>query len=453
MSISLGGLLLLLLGCMAQFMRPQFIVYLFVLSCQFGASAAISLGFLGGRPIQPVTFMLPFFMLYVLRMPSALQAINEAFFRDKSVILFSLFLVVAIMVSIFSPLLLAGSTEVFNVDDGGFFLEQFYFSASHIAQIVYLIGSFMCFLGVLGLSRTPGALHWFANATIALTVMNAVFAIVDLAAFYAGIADPLLVIKNARYAMMDQEMNGIRRVAGAFTETSQFSSFSVGLLAFNVCLFLARYRPKVTGFLSLLTALLIVISTSSSGYLGLSMLILVLAYLQANNLSKALLNRAVFFTGLVSLAVAVLLFVAFTDDVINVFETAILYKLDSGSGIERMSWNQQAWVNFYETYFIGVGLGGNRASSLLMVVLSNVGILGAVLFAGFLLMALMGRRAVFERDDCVISEAAKVAVIVMLAPSMMGATSFFLGLFFYIMMALGCSAKGVNVLKGEVKFA
>lgn len=449
MGFSLGGLMLAALGSWAQVRKPEFIVYLFVMSALFGASAAVTLHFLGGRPIQPVTFMLPFILLYVLRMPKAVAMIKRSLVEDPAVIALLAFAVVAIVISVFSPFFLRGEVLVYNVEKGKFVLKALVFSASHIAQIIYLLGAVVCFVMVVGLSRTSSGMDIFAKALIALTAANALFGMLDLVTYYMGFPEALMFIKNAGYAMVDQNMHGIRRISGSFPETSTFSGFSIGLLAFNLALYLKGYRQTYTGILSLLTAFLLLMTTSSSAYLGLVGVAIMVLVIEKKRIFRAEMRKNVFWAGVVSVAILAFLMAAFTDQVFKILESAIFSKMDSDSGVERMSWNFQAWNNLIDTCFFGVGLGGNRASSFIMVLLSNVGVIGLVSFLLFLWLSIKGREIFDSYEQNIIAAAGKAGALVILLPAMASATSFFLGMLFYILLGLGCSTGGIRPLSAR----
>ena len=115
---------------------------------------------------------------------------------------------------------------------------------------------------------------------------------------------------------------------------------------------------------------------------------------------------------------------------------------DSASGIERSEWNASAWDNFLQTYGFGVGLGGNKASSFYLVLLSNVGWFGLVLYIIFFFSVLKGRLRQSEVTYNAVSGAAKAAVLVMLAPALFSATSAFVGTLFCLLLPLAACSKG-----------
>lgn len=81
-----------------------------------------------------------------------------------------------------------------------------------------------------------------------------------------------------------------------------------------------------------------------------------------------------------------------TAGVPAVINSTVGGKVHSRFGIERATGNWQAWSNFVDTYGLGVGLGSARASSFPLVVLSNLGLPGGLMFSAFL-WRLVRRRA------------------------------------------------------------
>lgn len=70
-------------------------------------------------------------------------------------------------------------------------------------------------------------------------------------------------------------------------------------------------------------------------------------------------------------------------------------KADSDSFVARTASNVRSWNIFLESVGLGIGLGGNRPSSLALLVLSCLGVIGAALFGALILIAL--RRALRHR--------------------------------------------------------
>lgn len=71
-------------------------------------------------------------------------------------------------------------------------------------------------------------------------------------------------------------------------------------------------------------------------------------------------------------------------------------KADSDSFVARTASNARSWQIFLESGGLGIGLGGNRPSSLVMLVMSCLGVIGLALIAALVVMAL--RRALVHRS-------------------------------------------------------
>ena len=134
--------------------------------------------------------------------------------------------------------------------------------------------------------------------------------------------------------------------------------------------------------------------------------------------------------------------------VVRFVESTLVNKLESPSGIERSSWNAHAWANFLDTYGLGVGLGGARASSFILVLLSNIGVVGTLLFAGFVVEVLRPKPAL-QRSPT--SEAARHAVVASLIAAAISCPVYDMGLCFYAFCA-AASCAGVQQVASVAEF-
>lgn len=437
MSISIYGLILFILGAIAQLKKPKFIIYVLVISSVFGAASAVDLA---GKPILPGIFMLGFLSLYMSRVKDIDKYVTFEFKNNSSVGYLFVFTIYSCLASLFLPKYFAGEVWVYNLLDGVFVEQLLFFSGSHIAQIFYMIATFLFFLTVVILVRQYKYMIVFANAFLIVGVINIAFGISDLFFYNLGMTDYLAYLKNANYAIVDQSMSGIRRIAGSFSETSGFSGYTGGLLAFSFFLYRSGYRKRLSGFVAFFSFLLLILATSSSGYVCLATLSVVLIITERNYILKGLLTKGAFLTLVTTFFVSCTLMLLFSEQVLSIVDSAILNKLDSSSGIERSEWNASAWDNFQKTYGFGVGLGGNRASSFIMVLLSNVGWFGLIIYALFFISVILGKHTHDDRVYNVISGAATAAIIVMFVPSLFVATSAFKGVLFCILLPIAASS-------------
>jgi phage-related holin len=117
-------------------------------------------------------------------------------------------------------------------------------------------------------------------------------------------------------------------------------------------------------------------------------------------------------------------------------------KADSQSGRERFMWNAMAYQAFLDTSGFGAGLGSARASSFGLVLLSNIGVIGTLIFASFVAMLMAAdtrSRHLPSRKVSAVVRAAKAGLITVLISAATSGTVYDLGLMFYI-LAGGISA-------------
>jgi hypothetical protein len=82
---------------------------------------------------------------------------------------------------------------------------------------------------------------------------------------------------------------------------------------------------------------------------------------------------------------------SFIPELQSLLDQILFSKASSHSGVQRMMWNEQALVNFYETYGLGTGIGSVRGSSWLTSTLGSMGIIGFGLYTWFIGSALTMR--------------------------------------------------------------
>lgn len=350
---------------------------------------------------------------------------------------FTLFVLYSILVSFITPVIFGGEVRVVSLFMGKIEAGFLTFGGGHIAQITYAVVALLIVLAISSLiSLDRRILEYFALAILWMAVLNIVFAVADLLNFYIGFPDIINVFRNAEYAMLDQSFGSVRRVAGIFPETSAFSGFTAAIACFAYFLYRSRVYPQLSFWVTVLSTVFVLIATSTSGYVGLAMFGLLIALSEVPNIKVGTMSKVVFFSALFSVAVALVLSTVFHKEAYMIFENAVLNKLDSDSGVERMQWNEYAWGDFLETYGLGVGLGGNRASSYLLVLLSNVGLVGTLLYLAAFVSVLKGSVYTHTSEQTVVGSAAKRALWVSLMPAMASATAPWQGAIFYIFFAL-----------------
>ena len=443
------GLIVIVLGIWCQFGSFRRALVLTVLLTIFEAADAADMPALGGASITPAKLFMLFLVLRALSMRGGFGAVCAELSPRRVLFVYFLLLLWAVPSAILLPRLFQGSVQVFSLDramiESG--LVPLKPSSGNITQTVNALGGLATAVLVSALSRRPGGYEAVLKALMILTGMNIGFAVLDLvtAATHTGFI--LDVIHTGAYAFLtDDEAAGLKRISGSFSEASSFATFSLELLAVNMALFVARVRPRLTGFYTAALLLFLLLSTSSTAYAGLA--IFALAFAAYALWSLLVSDDAHAFKLLVVLGLAgtflicatLVLAPGFAAAAWNVIDLTVLQKSQSDSAIERGSFNIQAGKLFFDTYGLGVGLGSTRTSNYIYLLLSNIGIVGSALFALFVLAIAFTRpRGDLAPLDRRIVASARIGVLGTLVPATLIATIFDLGPLFYVLVGIAAS--------------
>lgn len=413
-----------------------------MLCCLFGATATLALPGLGGAPIVPAVLLLPFLFLRALRDRGPGDLVRQAAFPSAGFWLM-LLVIWGVLSALFLPRLFIGDTLVFSTDRSFVTgpqvqLQPLKSSSTNLTQSAYAIGGLMVFVAVRSLLQVEGRMDKFRDAVLLLGTVNCLAALLDMAELNLGLPSLLTYVRNANYAILSgAEVGGLIRISGTFPETSAFSAFTLPILAFSACLWHAGIRRRYSGSVALVSLTLLLLSTSSTAYAALLVYCtMVAAYLLIRTTLGLVQPRLgslalMMWAAAVAACLVYLLRPDVLDRVWQFFEVTLFTKIGSDSGIERGSWNRQGWINFLETYGVGTGLGSARTSSFLLVLLSNVGALGAMLFAAFMLTTFKSAFGNRQGHDGIVARAAALAAIAALIAASISATVFDLGMAFY----------------------
>jgi hypothetical protein len=357
--------------------------------------------------------------------------------------------------AIFLPRVFAGEINILTVDrnsaEQGAALYALHPVSGNLTQSGYALGAVLAFASMRVLLEKPGRLVHFRDAVLLLGSLDCVAALLNLGEFHLGFPPILKTVRTA-YSLFDayEGAGGLMRIHGTFPEASGFSGFTLPLFAFAFSLWLHSVRPLYSGTIAALTLTFLLISTSTTAYVGLALYITALLFvLTYRGYVRGTVPK-------VGMLVAGALLATVMIGSIFVFETAVAQrledylaitvfdKLDSQSGIERSSWNRQAWSNFVDTWGLGVGLGSARASSLPLVLVSNLGLLGSLFYAAFL-KRVVGDAGIPGSIEP-ISEASRQAVLGALAAAFVSCAVFDLGIAFYA-FAAGASAASMREIE------
>jgi hypothetical protein len=412
--------------------------------CLFGAASALQLTALGNATITPGPLFLPFLLFrawtenhrqgYLSRVP-------------RSGVWLGMAVLFGVLTAMYVPRALEGTLQIMTVDmSSGSTIAALYPLhpvSGNITQSGYAVGHLLAFVAFHALLARPGRMDHFRNAVLLLAALDVAAALINLAEFHLGFPPVLQYVRTA-YALFGayRGAGGLMRIHGTFPETSAFCTFTLPLFAFTFRLWMDRVRPMYSGSLATALLALLLLSTSTTAYVGLALYIAMLTFSLTHHayLRGVVPRLGLLVAGtLLALVLFGSLFVletAIGQRMLDYFDVTVINKLASSSGQERSRWNAQAWLNFLDTFGLGVGLGSARASSLPLVLLSNLGLLGTLCFCAFLRDVLKEPARTEYANPT--RDASRQAVLGAVAAGIVSATVFDLGIAFYAFSAAAC---------------
>ncbi len=453
MSIEPIGLLTFIIGMICLQLGYRATVATLVVATLFGSAAAILIGLAN---IPPAHLLLAFVAATTLtRRLETARTIKAMSFPEPGFWLMCL-VIYGLVSGVVMPRLLAGSMPIIPLGtseyaDTGSTVPLGPVS-SNLTQGVYLVADFVCFVMIVAIASTQAGFTTIASALLAYAAGNVLFAFVDLGTYATGTQWLLDFIRNAQYALhIEEEISGLKRIVGSFTEASAFARSTLGALGFTGTLWLCGWRPVVTGTLALASLALVVLSTSSTGLAGTPPVLLILYATALTRLgvhpSRPFRSAAVLCAPLLVLAV---ILAAQLDDetskpIRDYIDALILNKATTDSGIERNTWNTFALQNFFDSYGLGVGLGTVRTSSFPIALLSNVGVPGTIFYLLFAASAFLRRRGAPRTFPSDVRLAARNACLGLIIGDTFAGTTVDQGLLFYVLAGMACAEPERNI--------
>lgn len=462
------GFIVLALALVCLCLKPKWTIVVMVCLTPIGAAGAMTLP--GGANIAPGNLFLPFAAFKVLNECPSYKTVLNSFLKDVSGVLLFLLVLLGLFSAMVYPFVFTGVTDVvstnrFGDSDSKFpVAERLSFHSGYLTQPVYAIG----FLGVFVIcyvasKRGYGAGAFFRGLKTA-AILNLGMVVFDVFATVIGKPELLEPLRASGYASGEQEMAGFKRLNGAFTEPSALATYTLQLAAPLFYLWWRKSGERVSLVLALLLLLTIALCTSSTGYVATSACVLLLVLLTAielvsTHVAQQMRKRLGQFANFASLVgcsfAALVLVILLTPDALasveEILRHTLFEKADSESGLERGFWATQAIQNCFDTYGLGVGLGGARSNSFALVLLSNVGIPGlliAIAFFGSLFIRILPSDATEDESRAAIL--CKGTIVGCLAAVNVSGAVFDIGLLVYIaagtLAGLRCKPRGVHGL-------
>lgn len=254
-------------------------------------------------------------------------------------------------------------------------LSELAYSSSNLAQMIYLVLNLML---LMALSTSEDARRWIPPIPAVVGTLVA-----SLAWWFqnTGREWPDGFFRNNTlnaYAYVKSP-----RLAAHFSEPSHLAAFALtSAVLLTACVLVQK--PRITVSILMLACaaadILLIVESGSATALAGAAIFAIMATLWSGY--RLVIRRARVPVGwvLIGLVLLVIIF-AGLPEIVAYGREVIDYKLNTRTSIRsRTSADAASWRIFLDTGTFGVGLGSNRSSSLLLLLLSTVGLIGTTLF-------------------------------------------------------------------------
>jgi hypothetical protein len=377
------------IGLLGLLLSRKWLYRLFVFWTLFSASAAANFG--EGQNASALQVWMLFGSLWLARLGLD-HLLTFSFSGDRRILRPCLWLTAFLFISSLSlvmPVYINGKLAIaspflFDVSETPLFL-----TSHNVTQLLYLIFGVLIAICVAHSNLRDEQRHETERIILISAIVLAVWGLIQFVCNVTGIPYPYYIFNNSGSISgggYSQTFNGLGRITSGTLEASVFAQDLLSLLPLTLAAWLGR-GFVLSVWLDRCSAVLFVavllLSTSSTAYVGLMALVLVLlpVLLRTGTISKARALKSALITGVTVFAV-VALFASSNSVVRDVLTSAVVEKSSSGSALERLMTVQLAFGYFQRFPMLGIGWGSATSHDLIVLLLSNVGIIGACTFFG-----------------------------------------------------------------------
>ena len=272
--------------------------------------------------------------------------------------------------------------------------ESLQLNLSNLAQIVYITIYFLLVIWVCGVSspsKTAGGdadSHLLGSNLLLISLVVAVsfslYQLVSIASSLPYVSD--FIYDMPRRAGIEQAVVGglVPRINGSFAEASDAGRFYTAIIAacLMACCCGLKHRFAIP---AIITFICLLLTFSSTAIIAASFVFVICGLYLSRSLLTVHLKSIVAVVGVI----AVLLFLSsFVLDIANltlaefvsVIEHLTVGKVETNSFEARSSIDVMAIHLATDSYLLGVGLGSHRSSSFVTLIISNLGLIGLLVF-------------------------------------------------------------------------
>ncbi|WP_095080685.1 hypothetical protein [Mesorhizobium sophorae] len=452
MQVSLVGLLVCAaILAVARYSRGMLIIGL-IASQAFGATAIVTLTFLGGSSPLIYTMFAALLVMAVTVRRRIWFDLGSVFGSIRPVWVLTSLMAYAIIGAWLFPRFFAGQTAVFvqSKTRGAVVEASLAPVSANTSQTGYFILGGLTAIALCVLLLHSQRIDQVRRGFFLWCGLHTGMGLVDFIGKNAGLGDLLAPIRTANYALITEAVEqGFVRITGPFAEASSFASVSLACLAFCYT-YWRKTKSRLAQWLAGILLFLTILSTSSTAYVGLTLLCLPVAFSMLVSVLRGRVEREdIMVTALMAIGVVAIMGISLyhagaLEPFVRLINSTIINKADSASGHERTYWNMKSLQSFLDTSGLGVGFGSSRASSWPIAVLSQLGLFGSLMMA-ILLGVLVGglgrmREWVDPETEAVVTSVRNASLAGIIASSLSGGSAD-PGILFFIALAVVCATK------------
>lgn len=382
------GYILLPVGLAGLLTSSRWLYRLFVFWTLFSATAVLNVG--GSDNGSAVQVWMFFGVLWILRL--GLERVSLLSFsidnRLKRTSYWMIGFLGVATLSLVMPVLINGSLQIASPYFGDNTETPLFLSAHNITQLLYLILGGIIAICVAHTNLNNEAREETERIILYSGIFIACWGIFQFVCNVSGFPYPDFLLNNSGSAsakgFMERLDIGVRRVSSATVEPSVLAQALLTLLPLTLPAWRKRgfvFSRQRDRLVALLFIFVLILSTSSTAYVGFAILglIYVVYSVRTGSISK---TKAFVVFGLTGLFATALVSVAFISVpvVSEVVNSVLLSKASSGSGIERAMTIAYAFGYFQRYPILGIGWGSATSHDVIVFLLSNVGIVGSLVF-------------------------------------------------------------------------
>ena len=384
------GYLLLPVGFACLLLSPKWLYRIFVFSTLFSATAVATFG--EGEDASALQVWMLFGSLWLLRLLLG-HLLTLSFSIDRRILRPCLWLIAFLAVaslSLFMPIYINGSLAITDPVPFATSETPLFLSWHNVTQVLYLIFGGAIAISVAHFNLLNRQRHETERVVLLSAIFISIWGLFQLICNLTGVPYPDFLLNNSGSGSGKgylETMNGIGRISSAAVEPSMFAIGLISLLPLTFPAWLGRgSRGAVLSVCidrscTLLFIVLLVLSTSSTGYVGILILAALLFPLllrtRTMSLAKALKFAAVGTAAVITVATIAIFSLPIVSDVLN---SALFHKYSESSGLARAVTIVQAFGYFEKFPLLGIGWGSATSHDVVFKLLSNVGVLGTFTF-------------------------------------------------------------------------